>query len=57
MADPTVGVLIVMAKQLRCEYPMPGDTCDDHRAKKTPDFQPCHPCVVRRLAELADKRT
>lgn len=52
---PEVRILIVRAKQLHCEYRGKGDSCDDHRAKGTPDFTPCDPCVVRRIAEHADR--
>lgn len=45
------GPLVAAARQLTCHYPAKGDTCDDHRRRGTPDFTPCQPCVVRRVAE------
>lgn len=51
----SADIVITLARQLRCEYPTKGDTCDDHLRRGTPDFTPCDPCKLRRVALVTKK--
>lgn len=51
MALAAAEAVVRAARRLVCHYPAPGDTCDAHRAKRTPGFTPCTACTVRRMAE------
>jgi hypothetical protein len=51
----SADTVIALARQLPCRYPAKGDTCDDHLRKHTPDFTPCDPCKLRRLALMTRK--